>query len=49
MAVKKALEDTNPARELRWAAFLQGETQEPEKKKAPARKASTKAAPMAGV
>ena len=25
MAVKKALSDENPARELRWAAFLTGE------------------------
>jgi hypothetical protein len=25
MAVKKALSDENPARELRWAAFLAGE------------------------
>jgi hypothetical protein len=49
MAVKKALSGTNPARELRWAAFLQGDAQEPDKKKTPARKASTKAAPMAGV
>jgi len=48
MAVKKTLSGANPARELRWAAFLQGETQEPEKK-TPARKASSKTAPMAGV
>jgi hypothetical protein len=25
LAVKKALSDENPARELRWAAFLAGE------------------------
>jgi len=49
LAVKKALSGTNPARELRWAAFLQGDAQEPDKNKTPARKASTKAAPMAGV
>jgi hypothetical protein len=48
MAVKQALSGANPARELRWAAFLHGQTQEPEKKKAPARKASAKSAPMAG-
>jgi hypothetical protein len=48
MAVKKALSGANPARELRWAAFLQGDAQEAEKKKVPARKTSTKTAPMAG-
>jgi hypothetical protein len=48
MAVKKAVSGVNPTRELRWAAFLEGDKPESEKKKAPARKASTKAAPMAG-
>ena len=32
MAVKKALSGTNPARELRWAAFLQGDMQAAESK-----------------
>jgi hypothetical protein len=27
-AVKKALSDENPAKELRWAAFLRGDTGE---------------------
>jgi len=43
MAVKKALSDENPARELRWAAFLAGEkvvemptTKPPTKRKAKA-------------
>jgi hypothetical protein len=46
MAVKKALSGENPARELRWAAFLEGE--KPEAKKTVVRRTSHKAAPMAG-
>jgi len=48
MAVKKALRGVNPGRELRWATFLEGDKPEPEKKRTPVRKASSKAAPMAG-
>jgi hypothetical protein len=48
MAVKRALSGISPARELRWASFLEGEKPEPEKKKTPTRKASSKAAPLGG-
>jgi hypothetical protein len=38
MAVAKALSDENPARELRWASFLAGDTPaEATKTKAPAK------------
>jgi hypothetical protein len=44
MAVKKALSGENPARELRWTAFLEGEM--PTKKTA-AQRSPQKAAPVA--
>ena len=47
MAVKKALSEENPARELHWASFLQGEPPPGVKKKA-VRKTAQKPAPAAG-
>jgi hypothetical protein len=46
MAVQKALAGENPAEELRWAAFLEGEKAPPQKA---VRKSAPKAAPMAEV
>jgi hypothetical protein len=46
MAVQKALAGENPAEELRWAAFLEGEKEAPKKT---VRKSPPKAAPMAEV
>jgi hypothetical protein len=48
MAVKKALSGESPARELHWAAFLQGHAAPSAKKKA-ARKAASKEAPEIGL
>jgi hypothetical protein len=48
MAVKKALSGENPVRELRWAAFLEGE-KPAAKKKAATRKSAGKPAPGAVV
>jgi hypothetical protein len=46
MAVQKASSGENPARELRWAAFLEGE-KPAAKKKTAVRKTTAKAAPVA--
>jgi hypothetical protein len=48
MALKKALSEENPARELHWASFLQGEAGPGIKKKA-AKKTAQKSAPVAGL
>jgi len=48
MAVKKAVSGENPARELRWAAFLEGEKPAVKKKSSP-RKSAERAVPAAGL